>query len=71
MVLGLLTAGMVAGAAAAAVFLVAGGSIGLALGIFSLVGVAAILAAAFLGFRLSERRESAAPASGETVDPSD
>jgi hypothetical protein len=71
MVLGLLTAGMVVGAAAAAASLVAGGSMGLALGIFSLVGVTAVLATAFLSFRLSERRERAAPASGETVDPSD
>jgi hypothetical protein len=71
MVLGLLTAGMVVGAAAAVVFVMAGGSIGLAFGIFGLVGVTTVLATAFLGFRLVERRERAASASSETVDPSD
>jgi hypothetical protein len=69
--LGRLTAGMVVGAAAAAGSLLAGGSLILALGIYSLVGVAAILTSAFLSFGRSERRERAASASSETVDSSD
>ena len=69
--LGRLTAGMLTGAAAAAASLLADGSLVLAFGIYSLVGVTATLATAFLAFRLSERRERAARAAAETVDPSD
>ena len=69
--LGRLMAGMLAGAAAAAALLLAGGSLALAFGIYSLVGVTASLAMAFVSFRLSERRDRTACATTETEDPAD
>ena len=69
--LGRLMAGMLVGAAAAAASLLAGGSLAVAFGIYSLVGVTAILAMAFVSFLRSECRERTACAATETEDPAD
>lgn len=69
MVLGLLTAGMVVGATAAFVWLLAGGSLGVAFVIYSFVAMTSALGVALLRFWLSERRQRAAFAASEAVRP--
>jgi len=61
MALGLLGAGMTAGATLAALWLLAGGSLLAAIAIYGLVGAAFVLGTALLNFWLSERKERAAP----------
>lgn len=71
MILGLLIAGMAFGAVAAALWLLAGGSLPVALALYSLVGTSAVLGAAMLSFLLSSDRATKAPAPGETLHPAE
>jgi hypothetical protein len=60
MVLGLLLLGMMFGAAAASAWVIAGGSLMLAVLIYGLVGTMFVLGTAILSFLLAERRAAAA-----------
>lgn len=71
MFLGFLMAGMGLGAVAAGVWLVSGGSLLVALALYSLVAVTFILCAACAAFFLSEWKMSRPEASVEALHPAE
>jgi hypothetical protein len=69
--LGLLLAGMALGAATAAIWLLAGGSMLLAVALYGLVATTFIIGAALVTFWLSERKSEASSATAEALRPAE